>query len=218
MRGYIHDLIGKKFGKLTVLAKDTPGSDGHSKWKCKCDCGNECVKVGSNIASGITKSCGCLRSEVHKTHGLRHTPIFTAWTEILRRCYDPKRKYFPRYGGKGILACEFIRATPVNLLALIGRKPDPSFSIDRKNNAGSYTCGTCAECLSKGWPLNVRWASRTVQNRNRNYVHRLLINGIVKTAPEWAESSGIGYRTIKSRMAKGLTGEALIAPVKSKFT
>lgn len=56
------DLVGQKFGKLTVLE-----FDGKSKWnrirfKCQCDCG-VIVSVQSNhLISGRIKSCGCLLS------------------------------------------------------------------------------------------------------------------------------------------------------------
>ena len=41
--GYAIDLVGQKFGHLTIISFE--GSKySHSQWKCKCDCGNECVK------------------------------------------------------------------------------------------------------------------------------------------------------------------------------
>ncbi len=195
---------------MLVISREGITKDGHSAWNCICDCGQRCIKKSANLISGITKSCGCLRIESHKTHGLRHDPIFQTWNEILRRCYKPKRKQFKDYGGRGIVACEFIRASPVNLLALIGPKSNPELSLDRINNNGSYTCGHCAECNSKGWVLNVRWANRKTQNRNRKYVHRVSINGIVHCPGEWAELTGIKYRTIKARMARGFKGVDLI--------
>lgn len=56
------NLIGKKFGKLTVIERD--GSQcGHSKWKCQCDCGNIISVIGSNLKSGSVFSCGCYKKE-----------------------------------------------------------------------------------------------------------------------------------------------------------
>lgn len=59
------NLIGKKFGRLTVV-KEAPSSrtsGGHSvvRWYCKCDCGNpNLILVSSNnLKSGNTNSCGC---------------------------------------------------------------------------------------------------------------------------------------------------------------
>lgn len=53
-----NDLTGKRFGLLTVQEYL-----GNSKWKCKCDCGNETIVDTRNLNSGKTKSCGCLRGK-----------------------------------------------------------------------------------------------------------------------------------------------------------
>lgn len=52
------DLIGKKFGNLTVISM-VGSSGGGIVWHCKCDCGNECDVTYSKLSSGNTKSCGC---------------------------------------------------------------------------------------------------------------------------------------------------------------
>lgn len=56
----ITNLIGQKFGLLTVAEKDFSRKGGY--WFCKCDCGNpQLISVrGSNLKSGNSKSCGCL--------------------------------------------------------------------------------------------------------------------------------------------------------------
>ena len=58
-----HNLIGKKFGKLTVV-EDTGRTDnfGQILWKCKCDCGNETEVRAGNLVKGNTTSCGCINS------------------------------------------------------------------------------------------------------------------------------------------------------------
>ena len=62
------DLTGQRFGKLVVIKLSTPKGTKHHKWLCKCDCGNECTVSRDNLISGITKSCGCLRKEVHHNY------------------------------------------------------------------------------------------------------------------------------------------------------
>jgi len=57
------DLTGRRFGRLTVLRKEGPGACWQQQWRCLCDCGREVVVFRSNLASGHTRSCGCLRSE-----------------------------------------------------------------------------------------------------------------------------------------------------------
>jgi len=54
------DLVGRKFGKLTVLNKNGQNKSGHTKWLCKCACGKEVSISVSHLNSGNTQSCGCL--------------------------------------------------------------------------------------------------------------------------------------------------------------
>ena len=55
--------IGTQFGRLTVLKKEEIPKSKNSLWRCKCECGNECVVTGYCLVSGMTKSCGCLQKE-----------------------------------------------------------------------------------------------------------------------------------------------------------
>lgn len=61
------DLTGQRFGKLTVIerADNRIKKDGYqaTRWKCRCDCGNEVVVFGNNLRNQQTKSCGCTRAE-----------------------------------------------------------------------------------------------------------------------------------------------------------
>ena len=58
-------LIGRRFGKLTVLEfyGQTQDKSKSNLWKCKCDCGNEYIARGGSLLSGHTKSCGCYHRE-----------------------------------------------------------------------------------------------------------------------------------------------------------
>lgn len=57
------DMIGKKFGELTVVAK----TDKRTKvkgiiWRCMCSCGNICEVDGKLLRNGTRKTCGCRKS------------------------------------------------------------------------------------------------------------------------------------------------------------
>lgn len=54
----IIDLTGQKFGKITVISFQ--GSNHGANWNCICSCGKSKVIRGSNLISGVTKSCGCI--------------------------------------------------------------------------------------------------------------------------------------------------------------
>jgi hypothetical protein len=51
---------GTVFGRLVTL-EESPKGDG--KVRCRCECGTECLILVSNLKSGLTRSCGCLRRE-----------------------------------------------------------------------------------------------------------------------------------------------------------
>ena len=59
------DLIGRRFGRLTVTGY-AGKRDGMHRWRCRCDCGNETVVGQTPLQSGKTKSCGCLQSETYR--------------------------------------------------------------------------------------------------------------------------------------------------------
>lgn len=61
------DLTGKKFGKLSVLAKTNNRADGGSVvWQCKCDCGNIVEISSKKLVNGLAVSCGCYQKERQK--------------------------------------------------------------------------------------------------------------------------------------------------------
>lgn len=58
------EMIGRKFGKLTVIERAPDKVSGDKKtiyWYCKCDCGNPNLTIasGNNLRSGNVTSCGC---------------------------------------------------------------------------------------------------------------------------------------------------------------
>ena len=55
------NLVGQKFGKLTVIGDSGQRKNNHVLWKCKCDCGNITYVVASSLKSGNTRSCGCIK-------------------------------------------------------------------------------------------------------------------------------------------------------------
>lgn len=63
MKVYAEDLAGRQFGRVTVLEKVGRSSGRISIYRCRCECGMEFDAYASNLKSGRTRSCGCLRRE-----------------------------------------------------------------------------------------------------------------------------------------------------------
>lgn len=56
------DLTGRRFGRIVVESFAGKDKYNNALWKCKCDCGNNCVVNGRSLRNGDTRSCGCLHS------------------------------------------------------------------------------------------------------------------------------------------------------------
>jgi len=196
-------LVAKNFGGKT--------SSGHSKWICACDCGKEVIVQASNLKSGNSKSCGCVSNE---THGMSSSGAYKSWQAMLARCYSPKHPKFKNYGGAGILVCEYIRTSPVNLVDLIGDRPAGK-TLDRINNKFGYNCGKCADCLRLGLELNIKWSSPIEQNQNRKTVLNITANGETHCVAEWARITGLSEGALRHRL-KGRNKTPLFQPSSRK--
>lgn len=60
-------MIGKTFGKLTIISLTDPHITNrgfkHKRYLCKCECGREIKVIIYSLLRGNTKSCGCLKKE-----------------------------------------------------------------------------------------------------------------------------------------------------------
>lgn len=62
----VNNLIGKRFGKLVVVA-DTGKSTRNGKiWLCQCDCGNTIEANTNRLNRNSITSCGCARKNKHE--------------------------------------------------------------------------------------------------------------------------------------------------------
>ncbi len=61
------DLIGKRFGRLTVIAREREDKKRSTTYLvCRCDCGNIARPQAGALKSGRARSCGCLAREIQK--------------------------------------------------------------------------------------------------------------------------------------------------------
>ena len=56
-------MIGKTFGRLTVLETMYTKKGRGAYYRCSCSCGNEVIVQGTMLRSGNTKSCGCYNKD-----------------------------------------------------------------------------------------------------------------------------------------------------------
>lgn len=66
------NLSGQRFGRITVLERNSSKPPGATWWDCLCDCGNNKTLRGSLLVSGNTRSCGCLEAENRHNNVTKH--------------------------------------------------------------------------------------------------------------------------------------------------
>ena len=211
--GKFIDLTGQRFGRLTVIERDTsrPKNDG-AFWLCKCDCGNVTSVRGKELRRGNTKSCGCLALEKlaahNKTHGLSGTKIYRKWQSMRKRCYKPNDTHYKNYGGRGIKVCEEWRKdfkAFYDYVSQLEHFGEEGYSLDRIDNSRGYEVG------------NVRWATAVEQANNKTNNHFVDIgNGKQMTLTQIMQMTGAAFGTIQDRVRNNWQAEDLLQPPQSK--
>jgi len=140
---------------------------------------------------------------------------YNRFIRMRRRCLSPKDAAYADYGGRGIKICRGWNSFE-KFLSDIGVRPTSKHSLDRIDNDGHYSCGSCDECAQNGWPMNCRWATQKEQSNNTRHNVRLTHNGRTLTLMEWARELGVSDGTLYARHCRGLTAEQILAPVKTR--
>lgn len=199
----IVDIDGFKFGRLRVVGF-VGVINRKAFWKCVCKCGVRKIVSGLNLRTGVTRSCGCIHTEMisnlNRSHGAcsnkKTRGVFSEyiiWCGMKSRCFNAKNKRFTDYGGRGIRVCNrWIHSFP-NFLADMGKKPTKKHTLERKNNNGNYT------------PRNCRWATIREQQHNRRDNRILTHNGKSLCMEVWAGMLGCKGGTIFQRLKRGWT-------------
>jgi len=201
------DLTGQIFGRLTAVEPAGKASNNSTRWLCRCSCGGTSVVDGTKLRRGITKSCGCLRTERMTTHGLRNTRLYRIWRGIKGRTSIPSFTGYENYGGRGITMCEeWYEDFIVFYNWSMANGYTEQLTIDRKDVNGPYTAENC------------RWVTSKVQSNNRRNNRLFTYNGVTRTSAEWAQHLGGSNNLIISRLGRGWSVErALSTPVTQKY-
>lgn len=135
----------------------------------------------------------------------RRKPVLTIfrWRNMIARCRNQANKAYAGYGGRGVYVCQRWESSFGNFKQDLGDPPSPLHTLDRIDNGGSYTCGKCRQCIDRGAPLNVRWATPEVQMNNTRYNRRITYRGLTLTMAQWSRQTGIHQATIRQRFMQG---------------
>jgi hypothetical protein len=123
------------------------------------------------------------------------------------RCLNSRNHAYSRYGGRGITIYAEWREDFNAFLSHIGPKPSPKHELDRIDNDLGYE------------PGNVRWATRSENDRNRRSNRWVTYRGQRRLLIELCEQFGTWPDTAKWRIKAGWSVEdAVEAPSRKKVS
>lgn len=131
-----------------------------------------------------------------------HTRLNRIFNGLKVRCYNPKNKDYPLYGGRGIKLCDEWndRETAKNeprrcTKGFISFKKwalengySDELTLDRIDTDGDYE------------PSNCRWVSMQTQNNNRRNNHYITYQNKTQSLAEWCRELNLNYYKIRGRI------------------
>lgn len=186
------NLLSRKFGSRLVIAKGSTSSQGHQFWVCECECGDIKEISGSYLLNGRSHKCN--ECNIRK-HGMKGTPEYYAWCNMVQRCCNQNHPEYPNYGGRGISVCDEYRYDFMCFLNDIGVREDAKFSLGRIDNEKGYEIG------------NIRWETPEIQTNNRRVT--LQIEGKMVSCVGLSKELEIDRETIRRIINLGCTMDEL---------
>ena len=216
------DITGMKFNHLTVL-EEFPYryNDGKVMWIVQCDCEAKTIfaVTGKAVRTGSTRSCGCIQVESVAKRNLKHgysyrgnrSRLIGIHNDMIRRCYNPKRKHYESYGGRGITVCDewrdkengtanFIKWAFANGFYEQSKKTSKGelLSIERKDVNGPYC------------PENCIWIPLKEQGRNKQSSTTFNIARILVSGGDLIDRFDLDKNFIGSKVHNGWTSNSVI--------
>jgi hypothetical protein len=131
-RGIFRDLLGQKFGRLTVQARGL--SRKGATWDCVCVCGKALNVTAKHLVQGNVRSCGCLRADLNRT-----------------KFDDPATREKHAAGLQRMWERRHARMTAANQKAARLKKLEPKPPRDSRPAATGKFSAKAAADLAKAW-------------------------------------------------------------------
>ena len=207
----IEDIIGKKFGKLTVIRfieKKTLNNRPRYFYECKCECGNIVIREKSNLREGKMSSCGCYPAgKMNAKHGLwsYDNKLYGVWQTMKARCFRQNCHKYKDYGARNVTVCDEWKNDfkAFNDWAFANGYKE-GLSIERIDNDGNYE------------PSNCKWITKEAQAKNKRSNVFIEFNNERHCLAEWARLLNINYKLLHQRLKNGWSIEkAFLTPLQT---
>ncbi len=166
------DLIGRKFGRLTVIGL-LPTEKGQRIWSCECSCGVTKKVHTAALTTGHTRSCGCLKKDA-SVEAMRKRRLPPGQAGLNKVFGQYKTKNAERRNLSFLLTKDQFRALTSNDCEYCGAPPSKNEQgylyngIDRVDNDKGYTmdnvvpCCTCCNLAKRGMSAEefLSWVER----------------------------------------------------------
>lgn len=117
----------------------------------------------------------------------------------MTRCYNPNRREWHRYGGRGIRVCKRWQ-NPENFIADLLES-----YIEHSSTYGGLNTTLDRINVNKNYSsTNCRWATQKEQSRNTRRNVFLEVNGERQLLSDVEASSGVNRQTLLDRLARGI--------------
>lgn len=160
------DVTGKRFGRLVAVQRNVfkrKCGQWSSRYQCQCDCGATTYVDLSNLTSGATRSCGCLRrEEVSQRKRLpdRHVALRQVWNYYRRNATMRSLDWgleFDEFSKIVLSHCHYCGAEPCNETKIrsftLGQEASHRVfrtnGVDRIDNGIGYNSDNCVPACKR---------------------------------------------------------------------
>ena len=135
-----------------------------------------------------------------------HSPEYTAWEAMRKRCIDESGSNYRNYGSRGISVCDRWNHSYRKFLEDMGRRPTDKHSIDRIDNDKGYS------------PDNCRWATVDEQLANRRNTRWITeADGTKISFNDYSIKYGISRETLDARHDRNTPYDKPVMKMNEKY-
>lgn len=175
------DLSGQRFHHLVALYPTSEREGSSVVWRCKCDCGRE-INIGAARLKYIARSCGkcafkteTMRNRLTVWNSPKEKALASRFKDVLRNCYNSKRKSYKTCGGRGIYVCDEWKNDRSKFVKWgIEHGFEFGLVLDRINPNGPFS------------PENCRFVRPERKNSNKVTTVHVTVNDVTYTLRQWA--------------------------------